>query len=248
MTGVRHVRAWVRVARRVPGYRPVRRRVLRTVRRGDLGREIARRAFPDLLDREEARRLRDSAVDRAVEKAVTAAVARERRRAREREQVQEQRRERGERARLRQEQARWEQRQERLRLAEQRSLPALSAGHLVAGELLGQRPLVVLDLRGVSARVAAAVVKEVAVEQLLGCAFRPLFVTDVADTTPLRRYGHVVEVIAPADRWSLPTPREDYVAERFEVIRREYDARWLVKVPPEGLTPTQRSHLRILGR
>lgn len=263
------MRPVVRTARRVPGYRAVRRRFLRVVRSSATGRDVVLRAYPDLMDREQHRA--ELAQTREV---AEAAATRERRRARaeekrlrsqfedkhkqDRRAWEEQQEEALTAQRLQgekehqqgvvAERRRWDKERRQKDRAAKRAVPAVSAGILVAGLSLADRPLMLLDIRGMDELHAAELVDLVATDQLVECGFRPLFVTDLNDPAVLRRYGHAVEILPGPGEWSGKVAYEDYVGDRLETIRREYDARWHLTVPPSGLTGEQRAHLRRFGR
>lgn len=263
------MRPVVHTARRVPGYREVRRRFLRVVRASETGREVALRTYPDLMDRQQHQA--ELAQTREVG---AAAVTAEQRRAREQakrlrnqleheheqdrrsweEQQQEaltvQRRQADKKHQqeVAAERSRWDKERRHKDRVEKRAIPAVSAGTLVAGLSLADRPLVLLDMRGVDELHATELLDEVATDQLVECGFRPLFVTDLNDPAVLRRYGHSVEILPGRDEWSGEVDYQDYVGDRLEIIRREYDARWYLSVPPSGLTGEQRAHLRRFGR
>ncbi|MGC1208301.1 MAG: hypothetical protein WA880_10155 [Ornithinimicrobium sp.] len=133
------------------------------------------------------------------------------------------------------------------RRKEQKSRLAISPGFLIAGESLADRPLIVCDVRGLTGDIADDVVDEVATEQVLGCGFRVLFVTDLEDAGVLRRYGHLVEVIHTLPDGDFSMSTTDYAAERIEIIRKHYDARWLLRVGSHGLSAEQRAHLQKFG-
>ena len=98
-------------------------------------------------------------------------------------------------------------------------------------------------MRGLTGDIADDVVDEVATEQVLGCGFRVLFVTDLEEAGVLRRYGHLVEVIHTLPDGDFSMSTTDYAAERIEIIRKHYDARWLLRVGSHGLSAEQRAHL-----
>lgn len=126
---------------------------------------------------------------------------------------------------------------------------AVSAGDLVGGGRLTHVPLVVFDVRGVDAATATDVLEEIAIEQVLGCAFRPIFLSDLPDAAPWQRYGHLCELVPAAVETADTTSRAaGYLADRLEIIRSSYDARWYLRVAPSGFTPEQRELLLRLGR
>lgn len=238
----RLIRRVARTVRATPGYPRVRRRVITRLRDSATARRMARTTFPDLRD------------EREVKKAVRQAVSPEQSANRAlREALDTQRREHSakvsalkaeHREKVRRTRADFSRKEDRKR----RAKPAVSAGDLVAGLYLGDRPLLVFDVRGVPAETAEATIEEIAVEQVLGCGFRPMFLSDPADTSVWSRYGHLVEHLPPEEGWPGATVYADYLAERLESIRADLDARWFLTIGPAGLTETQRAFVRRCGR
>lgn len=256
-------RPFIRLVKAVPGYPALRRRTVLGLRGSASARRVGRAAFPDLLDHKQVdalvrdavrealtaadKRARD-AQDTAVREAVAAeqadaAAAMHQQRVKHSTRLKELRSEHKE--KLRRTKADVARKEDRRR----RALPPVSAGTLVAGLYLADRPLIVFDVRGVTGPTAEEVLEEIAVEQVLGCAFRPMFLVDQGeDTAVWRRYDHVCEVIPPAQGWSGSLPYEEYLAGRLESIRADLGATWWVDIPPSGLTQTQRAFLRRCGR
>ena len=248
------IRPVLQALRSAPGYSRVRRGTIIRLRGSTTARRVARSSFPDLRDHKQVKAAVSEAV--AAEQQAHAAqlqrlrgeltaernteVARVRR-----EMTAELRAQRAEhREKLRRTKADIVRKEDRKR----RAKPAVSAGDLVAGLYLGDRPLLVFDVRGVELPVAESMVEEIAREQVLGCAFRPMFLSDLPDPTIWRRYGHLCEVVPPEQGWPGIIPYAEYLAQRLESIRADFDARWCVAVSPDGLTETQRAFLRRCGR
>lgn len=252
------LRPVARLVRSVPGYPRVRRRALTRLRHSPAARRVARSTYPDLRDKRE--------VQAKVNRRVTAAVADERKRsaaALERLRTELTTKQEARLSRVRSQhraevRALRAEHKETLRRTkadiarkadrQRRAIPAVSAGDLVAGLYLGDRPLLLLDVRGVEEPTAGAILEEVALEQVLGCAFRPMFLTDLKDPSVWQRYGHLCEQVPPEAGWQGVLPFESYLAQRLESIRADLGARWYLPVHPDGLTATQRAFLRRCGR
>lgn len=254
-----------RAVRATPGYPRVRRTVITRLRASTTARRMARATFRDLLDEREVAKEVRRAVRKAVRaerKAGAAALERatgelrarhasaitdlRRQHAAEQTALQDtlKARDKAHRDKLRALKADAARKEERRR----RAVPAVSAGDLVAGLYLGERPLLVFDVRGVPLGTADAMIEEIAVEQVLGCGYRPMFITDLDDPSVWRRYGHLTERLPPEPGWQGVEPYTEYLAQRLESIRADLDARWYLPVAPTGLTETQRAFLRRCGR
>lgn len=241
----------VRALRATPGYPWLRRRVIVSLRNSTTARRVSRSAFTDLRDAKEVAETVDHEVTAAVLKAVSAAVQEEQDKAAV--ALHEQRVKHSTRVKallaehkekLRRTKADFARREDRRR----RALPPVSAGDLVAGLYLPDRPLILFDVRAVDPTVAQGMVEEVALEQVIGCGFRPMFLAGLDDAPVWRRYGHLCEVVPATHNWSGSVPYEAYLADRLESIRRDLGARWVLHVPPGGLTDTQRAFIRRCGR
>lgn len=239
MVGRSLLRPAARIVRGAPGYRRLRRGVIARLRQSSTARRMARTTYPDLLDERQVND-RVSAV-----RAELLAERNDRVSTLKREHRREMKTARVERKEeLRRAKAAWAHAEDRRR----RAKPAVSAGHLVAGLYLADRPLILLDVRGVDVPIARDIVEEIALEQVLGCAFRPMFLTDLADPSVWRKYGHLCEQVPPEEGWRGVTDFSDYLAQRMESIRADFDARWCLRIAPTGLTETQRAFIRRCGR
>lgn len=239
-------RRLARIVRTTPGYPRVRRRLVTRLRASATVRRVVRAVFPDLRDERQVSREVRSAVREAVstEKTATRELRKtvatlRRQHAAELSSLKKEHKE-----RLRRTRADFSRKEDRKR----RAKPAVSAGDLVAGLYLGDRPLLVFDVRGVPMGTAETTIEEIAVEQVMGCGYRPMFISDAADSSIWRRYGHLVEHLPPEEGWHGVTPHAEYLAERLESIRADLDARWYLLVGPSGLTDVQRAYLRRCGR
>lgn len=253
----------LRLVKAVPGYPALRRRTVLGLRGSASARRVGRAAFPDLLDPKQVDELVREAVREAVAAAderasvaraeavreavaaeqAEAAAAMHQQRVKHSTRLKELRSEHKD--RLRRTKADVARKEDRRR----RALPPVSAGSLVAGLYLADRPLIVFDVRGVEGPTAEAVLEEIALEQVLGCAFRPMFLVGQEDDPAVwRRFGHLCEVIPPEEGWDGVTTYGEYLGRRLESIRADFDARWFVTVAPTGLTQTQRTFLQHCGR
>lgn len=247
-----------RAVRAVPGYPRARRTVVLRLRTSATTRRAVRAVYPDLLDERQKKREVKSAVRTAVAAERKAGAAALEQAAAELRATQK-----TEIAALRQQHATElkdlrDQHKERLRRLtvdaqrkeerQRRARPAVSAGDLVAGFYLGDRPLLVFDVRGVPPATAEVMIEEIAIEQVLGCGYRPMFLTDLDDPPVWRRYGHLTERLPPERGWQGVEPYHEYLAQRLESIRADLGAGWYLRVEPTGLTETQRAFLRRCGR
>lgn len=239
-----------RAVRSIPGYRQLRRWAVLRLRRSTTGRRVARAVYSDLSDRSEVAALVAQAEERQAEQgaaALAAELAAVRREHAKEIQVlskqfnvlKAQRQE-----ELAKVNKTWVKRQEQRR----RNRPPVSAGILVSGLYLADRPLILFDVRGVDATSAAGLLEEIATEQVLGCGFRPMFFSDLPDASVWRRYGHLCEQVPPEEGWRGVMPYTEYLAARMESIRADLEARWVMPVQPSGLSDLQRSFLRRCGR
>lgn len=226
--------------RATPVYPPIRRRVITRVRASTTARRVARVTFPDLVEERQVRKQVKRAVREVVAEQKAEIASLGRRHAEELEVLKDEHKE-----KMRSAQSDFLRREDQ----ERRAKPAVSAGDLVAGEYLGDRPLLVLDVRGLPLATAEATIEEVAVEQVLGCGYRPMFIIDDGDDASVwRRYGHLTERLPPERGWQGATPYAEYLAQRLESIRADLDARWYLSVPSTGLTESQRAFLQRCGR
>lgn len=240
------IRPVSRAVRATPGYPRVRRQVITRLRASTTARRVARATFPDLLDEREVRKRVRRSVREAVaaeQKAGAAAQQSEiaalgRRHAEELKTLEAEHQ-----GKIRRAEADVLRKEDQKRQAK----PAVSAGDLVAGHHLADRPLLVFDVRGLPLATADATIEEIAIEQVLGCGYRPMFIVD-DDPSVWQRYGHLTERLPPEQGWQGVTPYAEYLAQRLESIRADLDARWYLSVPPTGLTETQRAFLRRCGR
>lgn len=224
--------------RATPVYPPIRRRVITRVRASTTARRVARVTFPDLVEEREARKQVKRAVREAVAEQKAEIASLRRRHAEEVGTLKGEHRQ-----KMRAAESDFLRKEDQKR----RTKPAVSAGDLVAGYHLGDRPLLVFDVRGLPLATAEATIEEIAVEQVLGCGYRPMFIID-DDLSVWRRYGHLTERLPPERGWQGATPYAEYLAQRLESIRADLDARWYLSVPSTGLTETQRAFLRRCGR
>lgn len=254
------VRAGFRMVSSVPGYARLRRAGVRRARRSPRARRLAQEIYPQLQDRSIAKEQisRQRALTRAAQAELKAAQQAHRAelealraehgsqiRALQAEQEAAIKALRAEhRDKVRETKARSAAREERQR----RDKPAVSAGQLVTGFYLGTRPLIVIDARGVGPGTARQVLEEIVREQVLGCGFRPLFISDLPDASVWRRYGHLCEEVPLEEGWSGVTDFADYLAARLESIRADYDASWVLTLSASGVTEVQRAFLRRCGR
>lgn len=232
-------RPFVRLIKRAPGYAPARRRVITRLRTSPRGRRIARSVYRDLVGPDEVEALIEE------ERQVRAAE----------HKTERQRLVAEHKAELRSLKAQHKDKLERtkrdaVRAQERvrRQRPAVSAGSLVAGLYLAERPLILFDVRGVDADMAVSVVEEIALEQVLGCGFRPMFLSDLPDPSPWQRYDHLCELVPVAEGWSGTKPFEHFLASRLESIRAAYGVGWVMRIAPAGLTDQQRVFLTRCGR
>lgn len=124
-----------------------------------------------------------------------------------------------------------------------------SAGNLLAGLGVDQLPVIMVVLAGVPQDRVGAVIDEVAQLQLLGAAFRPVFVLDSPQLAAPRRYGYPAELLVSQDSWDFADPTwEDYAAQRFADIRTHYRVEADVTVSGDGLTEVDRALLEAAGR
>lgn len=241
------IRPVSRALRATPVYPRIRRRVITRLRASSTARRVARSTFPDLLDEQEATKRIKRAVGEAVavEQKVGAAAQQSQIDSLRQRHAEELSALKGEhKEKMRRAKADFLRKEEQKR----RAKPAVSAGNLVAGFYLGDRPLLVFDVRGLPLATAEATIEEIAIEQVLGCGYRPMFIVDDDDPSVWHRYGHLTETLPAEQGWQGATPYAEYLAQRIESIRADLDARWYLTVPPTGLTETQRAFLRRCGR
>lgn len=233
------VRPVVGIVRRAPGYRQVRSRVITRLRRSSTVRRMARSTYPDLLDEGQlSDRLDDLRTELLAERNNRVTTLKRQHRAEMKTARVERKEE------LRRAKTAWAHAEDKQR----RARPAVSAGHLVAGLYLADRPLILFDVRGVDVATAKDVLEEIALEQVLGCAFRPMFLTDLADASVWRKYGHLCEQVPLEEGWQGVTAFSEYLGQRMESIRGDFNASWLLHVAATGLTETQRAFIRLCGR
>lgn len=124
------------------------------------------------------------------------------------------------------------------------SSPEIAAGNLLGGLGIEQLPVVLVMVIDVPAVSLEAVVDEVAQLQVLGAAFRPLFVLDVPRFAPAQRFGYPVELVVARPDWSDETMTwETYLGRRLGRIMARYDSAATVAVGPDGLTDIHRALL-----
>ena len=220
--------ALVRALRTVPGYRQIRGRIVLRLRHSVTARRVARGIYPDLLDPSQAMAQ------------ATVQIAKEHRAAQVRMD------ELGERHTAQIAQTKLDFRTSQY--LQRRAIPPVSAGDLVAGRYLGDRPLIVFDVRGRDEATSGPTLEEIALEQVMGCAFRPMFVSDLTDVSIWRRYGHLCEQMPSEQAWRGTTSHQEYVAARMESFRSDLGAGWILRVPPTGLTAGLRAFVQRCGR
>lgn len=239
MTKQSFVRPVIGIVRRAPGYRHLRRRIMTRLRRSSTARRMARATYPDLLDERQLSDRLDALRTELVKERNERVTTLKRQHRAEMKTARVERKE-----ELRRAKTAWAHAEDKKR----RAKPAVSAGRLVAGLYLADRPLIVFDVRGVDVATAKDILEEIAREQVLGCAFRPMFLTDLADDSVWRKYGHLCEQVPREEGWQGVTAFSDYLGQRMESIRADFNASWFLSVAATGLTETQRAFIRLCGR
>ncbi len=120
----------------------------------------------------------------------------------------------------------------------------VAAGSLLAGVGTENLAVVAVVVIGVEPEALGPLVDEVAAEQLVSAAFRPVFVMDAPGFGAVRRYSYVSELVVPAADWGHESPYQDYLDERFRSIRDAYGVATFVRVPSSGLDEATRAVLR----
>ena len=133
----------------------------------------------------------------------------------------------------------------------------VAPGRLLAGVGVEQLPVVLVSLVGLADDVAEhsavgkvidAVIDEVAELQLLGAAFRPVFLLDYPAFSQVRSYGYPVELVTPAASWlGEAADWSEYIGARIASMMRTYGISAVVTVGPNGLDNVARGLLRSYG-
>ncbi len=134
--------------------------------------------------------------------------------------------------------------------------PELSAGRLLGGAGTERLPVILLSLVGPDGDgrnrpigdVVDEVIDDVAEMQLLGAAFRPVFLLDTPAFSRARSYGYVAEIVIPRAAWSAESEDwSEYIGARIASMRTNFGVSAVITVAPDGLDDVTRGALRSFG-